>query len=101
MKEHFRATLKVNGMQVETNPFVEEFLARITVGAVSSLKDVRDIESLYVHHKKDNIEITVNGKDIPITPFPNDMISNTLVGLVSTLRGIDDIDSMEISVEIG
>ena len=101
MKEHFRATLKVNGMQVEINPFVEEFLARTTVAAVSSLKEVRDIENLYIHHKKDNIEITANGKDIPITPFPNDMISNTLVGLVSTLKGVDDIDSMEISVEIG
>jgi len=101
MKEHFRATLKVNGTSVETNPFVEEFLARTTVGAVSSLKEVEDIKSLQVHQKKGNVEITANGKDIPLTPFPNDVISNTLVGLVSTLKGVDDIDSMDISVEVG
>ena len=101
MKEHFRATLKVNGIPVEINPFVEEFLARTMVGAVSSLKEVEDIESLYVHHKKGNIEITANGEDIPLTPFPNDIISNTLTGLVSTLKGVNDIDSMDISVEIG
>jgi len=101
MKEHFRATLKVNGIPVEINPFVEEFLARIMVGAVSSLKEVEDIESLYVHHKKGNIEVTANGKDIPLTPFPNDMIANTLVGLVSMLKGVDDIESMDLSVEVG
>ena len=101
MKEHFRATLKVNGTPVEINPFVEEFLARTTVGAVSSLKEVEDIKSLQVNQKKGNVEIIANGKDIPLTPFPNDMISNTLVGLVSTLKGVDGIDSMDISVEVG
>jgi hypothetical protein len=99
MKESFRAELKVNGISVEINPFVEEFLARAIVGAVSSLKGVEDIKSLQVHQKKGNVEITVNGKDIPLTPFPNDIISNTLVGMVSSLRGIDDIESIDISVE--
>ena len=99
MKEHFRATLKVNGISVEINPFVEEFLARTTVGAVSSLKEVEDMKSLQVHQKKGNVEITANGKDIPVTPFPNDLISNTLIGIVSSLRGVDEIDSIDVSVE--
>ena len=101
MKENFRATLKVNGISVEINPFVEECLARTTVGAVSSLKEVEDIRSLKIHQKKGNVEITANGRDIPLTPFPNDIISNTLVGIVSSLRGVDDIDSIDISVEVG
>ena len=101
MEENFSATLKVNGISVEINPFVEEFLARTTVGAVSSLKGVEDIMSLQVQQKKGNIEITANGKDIPLTPFPNDIISNTLVGIVSSLRGVDDIESIDISVEVG
>jgi hypothetical protein len=99
-KESFRAELKVNGISIEINPFVEEFLARTTVGAVSSLKEVGDIRSLKIHQKKGNVEVTVNGKDIPLTPFPNDIISNTLVGMVSSLRGIEDIDSIDISVEV-
>lgn len=99
MKESFRAKLKVNGISVEINHFVEEFLARIIVGAVSSLKGMEDIKSLQVHQKKGNVEITVNGKDIPLTPFPNDIISNILVGIVSSLREVDDIDSIDISVE--
>ena len=99
MKESFRAELKVDGVSVEINPFVEEFLARVIVGAVSSLKGVENIKSLQVRQKKGNVEITANGKDIPLTPFPNDVISNTLVGIVSSLRGVDDIESIDISVE--
>ncbi|MBM3118614.1 MAG: hypothetical protein FJ006_03535 [Chloroflexi bacterium] len=100
MKENFRATLKVNGISIEANPFVEEFLARTTVGAVSSLKEAEDIKSLKIHQKKGNIEISVNGKDIPLTPFPNDIISSTLVGMVSVLKGVGEIDSVDINVEV-
>jgi len=35
--------LWVNKVPVELNPFVEEFLARIVAGAVSSLKGAEDI----------------------------------------------------------
>ena len=101
MKENFKATLKVNKKAMEINPFVEEFLARTSVGAVSSLRGTEDIKSLEIHQKKGNVEITVNGKDIPLTPFPNDIISSTLVGLASSLRGVDDIDSIDVSVEVG
>jgi hypothetical protein len=101
MKENFRATLKVNEKAIETNPFVEEFLARTSVGAVSSLKGTEVVKSLKIHQKKGNVEITVNGKDIPLTPFPNDIIFNTLVGMVSSLKDVDDIDSIDISVEVG
>jgi len=100
LKSSFKATLKVNKITVEINPFVEEFLARTTVGAVSALRETEDINSLEIHQEKGNVEITANGKDIPLTPFPNDIISNTLVGLVSSLKGIDRIDSLDISVTV-
>ncbi len=100
MKGNYKATLKVNRISIDMNPFVEEFLARTTVGAITSLKEVEDINNLEIHQKKGNIEITVNGKEIPLTPFPNDIISSTLVGMVSSLKGIEDIDSIDISVEV-
>jgi hypothetical protein len=100
MKGSFKATLKVNKKAIEMTPFVEEFLARTTVGAVSSLREVEGIKSLEIHQKKGNVEITANGKDIPLTPFPNDIISNTLVGLVSSLKGVGGIDSLDISVTV-
>ena len=101
MKGNYKATLKVNSIAVDMNPFVEEFLTRTVVGAVTSLQGVEDIKELEIHQKKGNVEITVNGKDIPLTPFPNDIIASTLVGIVSSLKGIEDIDSIDISVELG
>jgi len=101
MKKSFKATLKVNEKAMEINPFVEEFLARTSVGAVASLRGAEDIRSLEIHQDKGNVRIEVNGKDIPLTPFPNDIISSTLVGLASSLRGVDDIDSIDVSVEVG
>jgi hypothetical protein len=101
LKTNFKAKLRVNEISMEMNPFVEEFLARTSVSAVSSLRGTEDIKSLQIHQKKGNVEITVNGKEIPLTPFPNDIISNTLVGMVSSLRGVDDVDSIDISVEVG
>jgi hypothetical protein len=101
MKENFTATLRVNEKAMEMNPFVEEFLSRTIVGAVSSLKGTEVIKNLKIHQKKGNVEITVNGKEIPLTPFPNDIISNMLVGIISSLKDVDDIDSIDISVEVG
>ena len=101
MKENFRAVLKVNEKAIDMNPFVEEFLARTTLGAVSSLKGTEVIKNLKIHQKKGNVEVTVNGKDIPLTPFPNDIISDTLAGMVSSLKDVDDVESIDISVEVG
>ena len=100
MKESFKAKLKVNKKAIEMNPFVEEFLARTSVGAVSSLRGTEGIKSLEIHQEKGNVEITANGKEIPLTPFPNDIISSTLVGLVSSLKGVGGIDSLDISVTV-
>ena len=100
MKENVKATLKVNKITVEMNPFVEEFLARTSVGAVSSLRGTEDIKSLEIHQDKGNVKITVDGKDIPLTPFPNEIISSTLAGLVSPLKGISKIDSLLINVTV-
>ena len=99
MNENFKATLKVNQKPIPMNRFVEEFLARTTVGAVASLKGAEDIKSLRIHQKKGNVEITVNGSEISLTPFPNDIVSNTLLGMVSSLKDVEDIDSIDISVE--
>jgi hypothetical protein len=100
MKESFKAKLWVNKTPVDMNPFVEEFLARTTVGAVASLRGAEDIRSLEIHQEKGKVRIEVNGKDIPITPFPNDIISSTLAGLISPLKGIDKVDSLLINVTV-
>lgn len=100
MKEKYKTQLQVNKKPVELNPFVEEFLARISVGVVTSLKGVDYIRTIRIHHEHGDISIEVNGEEVPVTPFPVMIIANTLRGLVSTLKGVDNIQSLDINVEI-
>ena len=99
MKERFKATLWVNNVTVELNPFVEEFLAHTVAGAVSALKGAEDIRSLELHLEQGNIKIIVNGHELPLTPFPNNIIANTLTGLVSSLKVVYRIESLKIDMK--
>jgi hypothetical protein len=99
LKEVYKAKLQVNKKPIELNPFVEEFLAQISIGAVTSLKGVDYIRSVKIHQEHDDVNITVNGEEIPLTPFPVMIIANTLRGLASTLKGVDDIKSLDVSLE--
>ena len=99
MKETYTAKLQVNKKPVELNPFVEEFLARVSIGVVTSLKGIDYIRSVIIHHEHNDITITVNGDEVPLTPFPVMIIANTLQGLASTLKGVDNIKSLDVSVE--
>ena len=99
MKERFEATLQVNNESVELNPFIENFLARTVIGAVSSLKGTEDIQSLELYLKQGDINIIADGGELPLTAFPGDIITNTIIGLVSSLKGVDKIDSLEINIQ--
>ena len=99
MREDYKAKLLVNKKPVELNPFVEEYLARISVGIVTSLKGIDYVRSIEIHHEHDDVTVAVNGAEVSLTPFPVKIIANTLRGLVSTLKGIDDIKSLHVSAE--
>jgi len=98
MKGSFKATLWINTIPIELNPFVEEFMIRTVAGAVSALKGAEDIESLELYLEQGNVKIIVNGNELPLTPFPNDIIASTLTGLVSSLKGVDRIESLKINI---
>jgi len=99
-REAFETKLWVNGTLVGLNPFVEEFLARTVIGAVSALKGVEDIKALELDVENDSARIKVNGTEITITPFPNDVIVKTFIGLLSTLKGVDKIDGFKVVVRV-
>lgn len=99
MKESYKTKLQVNKNHVELNPFVEEFLTRISIGAVTALKGVDYIKSVKIYHEHNDVNITVNGDEIPLTPFAMAIIANTILGLASALKGVDDIKSLDVSVE--
>ena len=99
MGKNLGAELEVNNVSVELNPFVEEFLARTVVGAVSSLKGAENIWDLDLYLERGEVKLVVNGNALRLTPFPKDIITGTITGLVSSLKGVDKIDSLKINVK--
>ena len=100
MEERFEATLWVNNEPVELNAFVEEFLARIVVGAASSLKGAGGVQNLELYLERGDVSLIVNEEDISLTPFPNDIIAKTLIGLVSTLKGVNKVERLKVSARV-
>ena len=98
MEANLKAELEINNVSVELNPFVEEFLTRTVVGAVSSLKGAENIRDLELHLEGGDVKLIVNGNEMPLTPFPQDIITNTITGLVSSLKGVSKIDSLRVKV---
>ena len=99
MERNLKTELEINNVSVELNPFVEEFLTRTVVGAVSSLKRAENIQGLELYLERDDVKIVVNGNELPLTPFPKEIITNTITGLVSSLKGVHKIDSLKIKVK--
>jgi len=98
MEENLKAELEINNVSTELNPFVEEFLTRTVVGAVSSLKGAESIRDLELYLEGGDVKLVVNGNELPLTPFPKDIITNTITGLVSSLKGVDKIDNLRVKI---
>jgi hypothetical protein len=96
----YESRLKVNGLDVLMNKFVESFLAHTVVGAVHSLKGVDFLKQILLKIDGSDVSITVNGADIPLTPFPNELIANTIIGLVSSLKNVDTVKTLDIRVDV-
>ena len=100
MEGNFEAKLEINNVSIDLSPFPEQFVARTVVGAVSSLREAENIESLELYLKQGNVTVIVNGNELDVTYFPNEIMASTVVGMVSPLKGVDKIDSLKISVKI-
>ncbi|MGB2853622.1 MAG: hypothetical protein WBC55_04135, partial [Dehalococcoidia bacterium] len=99
-KGNFEAKLEVNNISIDLSPFPEQFLARTVAGAVSSLREAENIESLELYLKQGDVTVIVNGNQVELMIFPNDLIASIVVVMVSSLKGVDKIDSLKISVKI-
>ena len=99
MREKFQAKLLVDNKPIEMIPFVEELLARVSVGAASALKGVEDVKRMEIHKNDNDMTIMINDKKIALSQFPIKVITSTLSGLILTLKGADDSKKFDISVE--
>jgi len=100
MEKNVGTELAVNNISVELNPFVEEFLTRTVMGAVSSLKGAENVRDLELYLEGDHVKLVVDGNELPLTPFPRNIITSTITGLVSSLKGVDKIDNLKINIKV-
>jgi hypothetical protein len=100
LKLEYKAKMTVNTKTIEMNPFVESYVAHMSVGIVGSLKGVDYLSKIEIKQDGQEIKVIVNGDEIPLTPFPNDLIAGTLKGLLSSLKGVDEIKTLKILVDV-
>lgn len=98
MEKSFEAKLWINGVAVDLNPFVEEFVSRTLSGAVHSLKGIEDIRALEFGLEDGYVKLVVNGNEVRVTPFPNDIMANMVTGIVSTLKDVGEVETLRINV---
>ncbi len=99
-REAFETRIVVNGTQLDLNPFIADYIAKVTVGMVSSLKGGDEPLSAQIRFDKsgERVAVKVNDRDVPTDSFAANMIAATLRGMISPLKGGSDIDSCTISV---
>ncbi len=98
--EKYEAHLKVNNNQLELNPFVEQYLSKVSHGIITSLKGIEYVRDIQITDKNGDIFILVNGEEVSITPFPIKIISSTLRGLVSALKDVNQVGNLDVIVKI-
>ena len=96
----FEAGLWVNHQPIEMNAFTEEFLARVALAMVSSLKGGENVQELEIYLQEGEVGVVADGRDLSLTPFPKDIISHTLIGLFSSLKGIKRVESFTVRVKL-
>ena len=95
---NFRTDLEVNNGPVKLSPFVDDFLTRTVVGALSSLKGVKNIHNLVLYLEQGDVKLVINGSELPLTTFAKEIIANTIIGLVSPLKGVGKVDNLKINI---
>ena len=95
-----KTSLKLNGIQLELNSFVESYVYHLSGGITASLKDTEPIKKLKLEITADeDVKMTLNGKDIPLNFFATDIIRNTLTGMAANLKGAEGkLKTLEIKI---
>src|SRR4030042_2040469 len=100
MNEIVKASLWVNGLPIDLNPFTEEFVGKTVVGAVSPLRGAEKMKSLEIRLDQKSLSISVNGNDLELSDFPREIITNVVTALVSSLKGVHQIERLKLTATV-
>jgi len=93
-----QVSLSVNGVPIQIEGFVPEFIDRVVTGMLTGLKGAGEMHSINLSIKGEVVDINVNSAQVPVNPFVSKIFKNTTIGMVSSLKGVNQVDSLEISI---
>lgn len=96
----YKASLKVNGNNIELTEWPEQFLTAMMECAVANLKKTEPIKALAMSvDEEGKVDLTVNSKFIPLSPFPNAALAGMFDGLAKALKGVDEVKTLDIEMQ--
>jgi len=96
-----KATLYVDGNTIETNPFIQSYLANICKAILDSLKGTQGAQKARFRIKGKDLEIVVNDNPTDLhmdRGFAGVIVRDTILGILAHLRGIRGGKVTEIEV---
>lgn len=92
-----RAYLK--DKEIDLNPFVERYIAKVFAAAAGTLKGVEDPKLLEFIICGEDIKIIADGNKIEFFGFAEVIIADTLTATLKHLKGFSADDEIKILVE--
>ena len=96
-----KASLRVDGSSVETNPFVESYLANVCKAILDSLKGTEGANKALFKIEGKNVELVVNDNPVELgidRGFAGVIVRDTILGVLSHLRGVRKWTQIEVEV---
>jgi hypothetical protein len=86
-----KAVLQADGQSVQMKPFVEDFIARVALAVLQSLKGTEGATRARFLIRGKNLELQVNGNPLDLhidRGFAEVIARDTIMGALSHLRGL-------------
>jgi|WetSurMetagenome_2_1015567.scaffolds.fasta_scaffold308365_2 hypothetical protein len=94
----YETTLSSNNIPIELVEFPREFITRVLLSAIFTLKGVNRIQAAELYMQNQTIKLIVNAQEISLKDFPSVFITNTIQGMVESLKGVDSASNILIQV---
>ncbi len=98
-----KASLQADGQSVAMKPFVEEFMARVGIAVLQSLKGTQGATKAVFLMRGKNLELQVNGQALDLhidRGFAEVIARDTIMGALSHLRGLRGKKEIRLEIEL-
>ncbi len=98
-----KASLQADGQSIAMKPFVEDFIARVAIAVLQSLKGTQGARKALFLLRGKHLELLVNDQVLDLhidRGFAEVVARDTIMGALSHLRGLRGKKEIRLEVEI-